>query len=112
MNSLNTTDLAREQLAVALTANSGRSAHTIHGGHDHKLRQTVVAMAAGRLLDEHESPAEATLMVLVGRLRLVAGDESWEGAAGDYLVIPPARHRVEALDDAVLLLTVVTGSAA
>ena len=51
-------------------------------------------------------------MVLVGRLRLVAGDESWEGAAGDYLVIPPARHRVEALDDAVLLLTVVTGSAA
>lgn len=108
MDSLNLADLADEQLAVARAAHSGRSAHTIHGSHELTLRQTLVAVVAGRELHEHESPGEATLQVLTGRVRLVAGDEQLEAAAGDYLVIPPRRHSVEALDDAVFLLTVTT----
>ena len=57
-------DLVEEHLARARTASSGRSAYTVHGGQENRLRQTLVALAAGRHLDEHESPGEATLQVL------------------------------------------------
>ena len=112
MNTVSLTTLADEQIAAARASTAGRSAHTIHGGHDHALRQTVLALAAGRSLGEHESPGEATLQVLVGRVRLGAGDESWEGAAGDHVVIPPARHDLAAIEDAVVLLTVVAAGPA
>lgn len=106
MESQSLTTLASELLAAARAANSGRSARTIHGGHAHVLRQTLLALTAGSRLAEHESPGEATLQVLVGRVRLTAGDDSWEGAAGDYMHIPPQRHHLDATDDAVIMLTV------
>lgn len=108
MNSLSLSVAAGEQIALARAASSGRSARTIHGGHGHVLRQTLLALAAGRGLDDHESPGEATLQVLVGHVRLNAGEESSEGTAGDYLVIPARRHSLEAVDDSVVLLTVAT----
>ncbi len=98
---------AREHLKRAHDAASGRSADSIVGGHTKSLRQTVVALVAGRSLDEHESPGEATLQVLSGKVRLDAGSDSWEGSAGDLLVIPPVRHSVHALEDSAVLLTVV-----
>jgi quercetin dioxygenase-like cupin family protein len=111
MDGLSLTELVETQLADARKAHSGRSAHTVHGGHESALRQTVVALAAGHALSEHESPGEATLQVLRGRVRVTAGgDDAWEGGAGDYLVIPPARHDLTALDDSAVLLTVVVGS--
>ncbi len=100
--------VAGEQIAAARNATSGRSAFTIHGGHERVLRQTVVALTAGRELAEHESPGEATLQVLLGRVRLTASPQSWDGRAGDYLVIPPRRHALAALEDSVVLLTAVT----
>jgi quercetin dioxygenase-like cupin family protein len=111
MESLTLTIVAGEQIAAARVASSGRSAHTIHGGHNNVLRQTLLALTAGRGLDEHESPGEATLQVLAGQVRLTAGEESWDGAAGDYLAIPPHRHSLEAVEDSVVLLTVVTAAA-
>jgi quercetin dioxygenase-like cupin family protein len=98
--------LAREQLELAASSASGRSAHTVYGGHEHVLRQTVIALTAGSSLAEHYSPGEATLVVLRGRLRLHAGETVWEGRSGDLIVIPPARHSLEAVDDAVVLFTV------
>jgi len=44
--------------------------------------------------------------VLSGRVRLVAGDDSWEGRKGDLLIVPPARHSLEAIENAAILLTV------
>jgi quercetin dioxygenase-like cupin family protein len=98
--------LVDQHLATALSSSSGRSAETVYGGHDRTLRQTLIALAAGRRLDEHENPGEATVHVLRGRVRLVSGEDTVTGAAGDLLVVPDARHMLEALADAAVLLTV------
>ena len=100
--------LAAELLSKAHQSSSGRAASTIHGGREHDLRQTAIALVEGRSLGEHESPGEATLQVLSGRVRLSAGQGVWAGSVGDYLVIPAERHDLEALSDAVVLLTVAT----
>src|SRR6478609_11797642 len=80
--------LAREQLEAARRSSAGRSAHTVYGGHEHALRQTVIALQAGAKLDEHENPGEATLQVLHGRVTLVAGENQWNGSPGDLITIP------------------------
>ena len=110
MESLSLRQLADEQLEAAHAANSGRAAHTVHGGHDHNLRQTLIALVAGRDLSDHESAGETTLQVLRGRVRLSTAEETWEGAVGDYLVIPRERHGLHAEEDAVVLLTVLADS--
>jgi quercetin dioxygenase-like cupin family protein len=101
--------LARELLEKAATSSSGHTADTVVGGHEFSLRQTLVAMTEGSKLNEHESPGEATLFVLRGRVRLTAGDDSWEPRTGDLLVIPDSRHDLVALEDSAVLLTVVKG---
>ena len=100
------TALAREHQERAGTASSGRSAETVYGGHEHVLRQTLIALAAGQRLDEHENPGEATVHVLRGRVVLASADASWEGAPGDLLIVPQARHSLEALEPSAVLLTV------
>lgn len=106
MQTISLPELVAAHLQTARRATSGRSAQTIHGGHDHPLRQTLIALADGRSLDDHESPAEASLQVVHGRVRLITATEHWDGGPGDYLVIPSDRHRVTALEDAAVLLTV------
>jgi quercetin dioxygenase-like cupin family protein len=80
------------------------------GGHEHTLRQTMIALAAGNSLDEHENPGEATVHVLLGRVVLKAGQDSWEGSPGDLLTVPDARHSLTAVEDSTVLLTVATRS--
>ena len=107
MEKISLTALAREHLETARAATSGRSAHTVYGGHEHSLRQTLMALTAGNGLDDHQSPGEATVQVLHGRVRLSTADAGWEGSAGDHLVVPPTRHALSAIEDSVVLLTVV-----
>jgi quercetin dioxygenase-like cupin family protein len=107
MDSISLTTLASEQLAEAQQSHSGRAAHTIHGGHTHELRQTVLALLAGHDLSEHDSPGEATLQVLQGHVRLTTGDDTWDGGTGDYVAIPHERHALHAVEDSVIMLTVL-----
>ena len=106
MEKLSLTALARQQLTAARGARSGRSAHTVYGGHEHTLRQTLIALTAGSSQDEHESPGEATLQVLTGRVRLSNSETGWDGSPGDHIVIPRSRHALRAIEDSVVLLTV------
>ncbi|QCQ90024.1 cupin domain-containing protein [Rhodococcus sp. SGAir0479] len=106
MDKTSLTALARQQLKLAAASSSGRSSQTVFGGHQRHLRQTVIALSAGKSLAEHDSPGEATMLVLSGKLALICGEDSWKGSTGDMLVIPAARHSVEALEDVAFLLTV------
>ena len=107
MNKLSLSVTAREQSRKAAAQSSGRAAVTVYGGHDHSLRQTVIALSAGSSLTEHENPGEATVHVLTGRVRLDGSATSWEGSPGDLLVVPPERHSLTALEESAVLLTVV-----
>lgn len=100
------TDLADEHIAHAGNATSGRSAHTVRGGRDHRLRQTLIALTAGSGLDDHESPGEATLHVLRGRVRLSTEFEEVDLEEGDHVSIPDERHGLLALEDTAVVLTV------
>ncbi|MGE2833601.1 cupin domain-containing protein [Mycobacterium sp. SMC-4] len=110
MDVISLNELADKQLEEARNANSGRSGHTVFGGHEHALRQTLLALAEGHGLDEHESPGEATLQVLRGRVRLQAQEGSVELSAGEYVLIPRERHSLATLEDSVVLLTVAVGT--
>jgi quercetin dioxygenase-like cupin family protein len=99
--------LGRELLERAAKASGGHTAETVVGGHELALRQTMVAMVKGSALAEHESPEQATVYVLRGRVRMSAGTDTWEGRAGDLLVVPNARHNLEATEDSAVLLTVL-----
>jgi quercetin dioxygenase-like cupin family protein len=107
MQKTSLTALARTELRQARDASSGRSATTVYGGHEHRLRQTLIAMCAGEWMSEHENPGEATVQVIEGRVLLWSGDVSWNGSPGDLLIMPAGSNAVEIVEDAVLLLTVV-----
>jgi quercetin dioxygenase-like cupin family protein len=66
MDTTSLADMARAHIERARAAVHGRSAHTLHGGHDRALRQTVIALRAGQTLSEHDSSRDATLQVLFG----------------------------------------------
>ncbi|WP_144933044.1 cupin domain-containing protein [Kocuria marina] len=101
------TTIAQDMLTEAREASSGRSAHHLNGGREHTLQQTMIALAEGQDLKEHENPGEATIQVITGRVELVAGDESVQLGPAQHAVIPQQRHSLHAHEDSVVLLTLV-----
>ncbi|KAB1657342.1 LuxR family transcriptional regulator [Pseudoclavibacter chungangensis] len=96
--------LGTELLDAARSAPARRAARSVHAGE--LLRQTVLALLDGTALGEHESPPEATLQMLRGRVVLVGDGREWDLVAGTLIGIPPERHAVRAIEDSVFLLTV------
>lgn len=107
MRKLSLDAVAREELKKAKDSAGRRSARTVFGGHEHALRQSVIALAEGTVMGDHLSPGEATLQVLQGRVRLTAGKDIWEVRTGDLLHLPAQRQSITALEPSVVLLTVV-----
>ncbi len=106
MSPVSVTDALEDHLAKALQSPQGRSSHTLVGGRDRVLRQTMVALKGGETLAEHEAPGEATLLVLRGRVSLgtTAGEQVVH--ADELAEIPMERHDLTAHEDSVVLLTV------
>ena len=106
MQKVSLTALARQQIDRAASAGGRHTADTVYGGHEKVLRQTVIGMSQGARLAEHENPGEATVQVLHGRVRMTAGTQAWDARTGDLLIVPDARHSLEALEASAVLLTV------
>ena len=98
-------ELARELLERAGSEHARRAARTLPHPVD-GLRQTVIALKAGADLGEHESPGPASLLVIRGRVRLVAGTDSIELGVHQFSPVPDRRHSLHADDDSVVLLSV------
>ena len=101
---LRLSDLAEALTAEARDHHSRRAANTILTGAS--MRATVIALAEGAEMAEHEAPPAATLQVLSGDVELVAGSQRWALTAGQVMAIPRERHSLHAGSDAVVLLTV------
>ncbi|WNB84354.1 cupin [Cellulomonas sp. ATA003] len=100
--------LAETHLAAALAAPNGRSTELVV--HDHQLRQTVIALADGQSLAEHNAPPAATIQVLRGSVQVTSqGGDDVVVREGELMPVTHERHGVLALEDSAFLLTTVTG---
>ncbi|NDL60917.1 cupin domain-containing protein [Phytoactinopolyspora mesophila] len=99
--------IGTDQLDAARRSSNGRASTTLHSGA--RLRQTLMALTTGTRLDEHQSPGDATLMCLRGKVTLHAGERSVVVAEGTLVDIPPQRHDLVADEDSIVILTVGLG---
>jgi quercetin dioxygenase-like cupin family protein len=107
---VNLPQAAATLLQSAKTTPAGRAGRTLTPGAGAALKQSLLALAAGQSLADHESPAAATLQVISGTVRMTGGGpHDIELHEGDHTAIPPVRHGLEAVDDAVVLLSVTQG---
>ena len=83
---LRLTDLADELIDGARSHHSHRAARTIHSSPS--LRATVIALAAGAELAEHEAPPAATLHVIRGEVRLRWADQECLLRDGEIIPCP------------------------
>jgi quercetin dioxygenase-like cupin family protein len=68
----------------------------------------LLVMKAGDRLEEHAAPGPFSLSVREGRIRIMVAEEVVAEAGSDILLTCDAgvKHKVEALSDAVCLLTI------
>lgn len=98
---------AEELLDQARAQSAGRAARTLTPGVGAPLKQTILALQAGRSLDEHQAPGPATIQVLGGKVLLGTDGVGLELSQGDWAAIPDRVHDLRAETDATVLLTVV-----
>lgn len=96
--------VSTELLEEARRHDAHRAARTLITGS--LQRATVVALAEGAELAEHDAPPAATLYVVTGRVQLHTHDHTWMLERGQLVRIPPERHGLTALADSAVLLTV------
>ena len=80
---------------------------------DGDLRVVAFAFDRGQQLTEHTAAVPAVLQVLSGRMRAVLDGVESDLAPGDWAHLPAhLSHSLQALEPAVLLLTMVGGGSA
>lgn len=101
---MNVITQAAELMADVGNHTSGRTAKSVV--HGDRLRAVLMALEAGRALDEHTAPGPAVLQVLAGDLELRWEGESLSLTAGDIAPIPDAVHSVHASSRCAFMLTI------
>lgn len=104
-------EIGDDLLAQAAELDAGRAARTLTPGAGAPLKQTILALAAGRRLQEHTAPGPATLHVLRGTVVLGVGQERQTVLPGMWAPIPERSHDLEAVSDSIVLLTVAQSPA-
>ena len=103
-------DLTQERARIQdvdAFARSGRGARTL--SRMGPLRVTLVALAPGGELSEHQAEGPVTVLPLEGHIRIRVGDTFQELAPGQLLSLGPGvRHAVASPAGASFLLTVAT----
>ena len=71
------------------------------------LRIVLMTLRAGARFEEHQASGPVSIHAMEGRLRLRLPATAVELTAGEIVALEPhIRHEVEAVDDAVFLLTI------
>jgi quercetin dioxygenase-like cupin family protein len=74
------------------------------------LNVVLLTMRSGDRVEEHLAPGPSSLVIREGRIRFTAEGEAIESGPERVLTCDAkVRHTVEALSDAVCLLTAATG---
>ena len=82
----------------------GRAAKTL--AKTEGLRVTLVLIKTGFELNPEATAGGASLEVITGRLRILAGGQPWEVSAGELIVLAAnLRERITALEGTAFLLT-------
>src|ERR671913_413019 len=102
MSTVDVHQLSAELLDRAARGSAHRAASTLPHPAD-GLRQTLIALLGGAELGEHESPGPASLLVLRGRVRVLAGGETVEIGTHQFSPVPDRRHSLQAEGDGVAL---------
>ena len=113
---VNLEQLTAYLLEQAEASPDGRAIHRVDLGHT-TLRLIAIGFAAGAELPEHDNPGEAVLQVLHGTVVLTSdepvtvggrplqGGRTIEATPGLLVRIPDTRHKLNALEPSVILLT-------
>ncbi len=102
-------DRGRRLLTTAASAASRRAARNLVPGAGPTLTQTLMAMCADAVLDDHTAPGPATLQVLAGSCVLTVDGDLCQVQAGQWMRIPDGPHGLRAVTDVICVLTVGFG---
>lgn len=97
---------ADELLAEAAGLHAGRSARTLTPGSGAPLKQTLLALRAGERLQDHRAPGPTTLLGVRGTAVLHFDGRSVSLSEHVWTPCPAGPHALEAISDAVVLITV------
>lgn len=101
-----TFDLAEEMRLVREELVGGRIRIARTLVKEDSIRLTLVGLAPGGGLDEHDAPGPVTIHVMEGELEVTAGGETATYAAGALIALDRrVRHAVRSLRGAMFLLT-------
>jgi quercetin dioxygenase-like cupin family protein len=118
---LRTHDLEAEHLTLDLgqvvtelhgSVSPGRTRAVVTLVKQHGMSIVLTHLHAGAALEEHAAPGAASVQVLDGHVRVTIQDETVDAPSGRLIAFDSGvRHKVEAVDDSTLLLTLVSSGA-
>lgn len=96
----------QKQISDQATREHGHAARTlVKNG---PLRLTLITVAPGGEIKEHDAPGPITVHALSGSMRFITAQRTYELSAGELLALDAGiRHSVASEEGATFLLTVV-----